>query len=126
MRDFILNAKQNYDIIIFDSPPAIAVTDPTIISTYVDASIVVAYAGKTPIKALQHCAEQIASVGSKVNGVVLNNFDIKKNYLNYYSYYRMGYYEYSSNGSSNGKSAVSQNGNNGNGKPGKSRKIKLG
>lgn len=94
MQDFIKQMTIKYDLVLFDSPPLLAVTDAAVLSTGVDGALLVVSAGSTRAAAIQRAAESLVNVGGKVLGVVLNNFDIKKAYGGYYGGYRYGYYGY--------------------------------
>ncbi len=88
MRNFITKAKEEYDIILLDSPPVGSVTDASIISTYVDATILVVKSGKVEIDTVKRAKETLEKVNANIIGVVLNNLD-KKALGNkyYYQYY---------------------------------------
>ncbi len=92
MREFIEYLKLNYDMVVFDTPPLVAVTDALILANQVDGVLLVASAGKTEIDVLDKAREMIHRVGGNVIGVLLNNFDASATYGTYYRYYR--YYRY--------------------------------
>ncbi|MDW8108302.1 MAG: polysaccharide biosynthesis tyrosine autokinase [Candidatus Kryptonium sp.] len=92
MKEFIEYLKLNYDFIIFDTPPLVAVTDALILANQVDGVLLVASAGKTEIDVVDKAREMIHRVGGNVIGVLLNNFDASATYGTYYRYYR--YYRY--------------------------------
>jgi tyrosine-protein kinase Etk/Wzc len=92
MKEFVEYLKQNYDFIVFDTPPLVAVTDALILASQVDSVLLVASAGKTEIDVLEKAKEMIQRVGGNVIGVLLNNFDASATYGTYYRYYR--YYRY--------------------------------
>jgi capsular exopolysaccharide synthesis family protein len=97
MKEFILQMRQRYDLVIFDAPPLLAVTDAAVLATESDGVLLVASAGDTHAAGLQRIAEFLSSVGVKLLGVVLNRFDAKKAYGNTYSSYasyHYGYYGY--------------------------------
>jgi polysaccharide biosynthesis transport protein len=86
----ILNEK--FDVIVWDSPPLMTVTDSLILSKILDGTILVVKAGKTTyemvgrgLKVLQGRSE--SDSGSRVLGVLLNGFDVKKGDQYYYQYY---------------------------------------
>jgi succinoglycan biosynthesis transport protein ExoP len=80
MREFIATLTKTYEMVLFDTSPVLAVTDPAVISTMTDGVIVVVSAGKTRMQDLEQAVELIESVGGKVAGVVLNNFDPHRAY----------------------------------------------
>ena len=94
MQEFIQQMSIKYDLLLFDSPPLLAVTDAAVLSTSVDGAILVVSAGSTRAAAIQRASEFLMGVGGKLLGVVLNNFDVKKAYGGYYGSYRYGYYGY--------------------------------
>lgn len=85
MQAFIEAAKQKYDMVIFDMPPVLAVTDAKILSNYVDGAILVVRSKKTENDAAKQALEALESVHANVLGVVLNDRDKKE--ANYYYYY---------------------------------------
>lgn len=87
MRDFLEKVKAEYDIILLDSPPVGSVTDASIISTYVDGTILVAKSGKVEIDAVKRAKETLEKVNANIIGVVLNNLDKKTLGNNYYYQY---------------------------------------
>lgn len=95
MRGLVEQAKQTYDVILFDSSPVLNVTDPSNISTFVDGVIIVVSAGETRGDALVTTMEILDGVSAKVLGIVLNNFDLRKAYGGYYGYYHYRYPNYS-------------------------------
>jgi tyrosine-protein kinase Etk/Wzc len=92
--------SETYDLLILDTPPLLAASDAAIISRVVDGALVVVRAGRTEISALQTAVQQLATVGARVLGSVLNDPDAEvPKYARYYGYYYNNYYEYS-NGNS--------------------------
>ncbi len=65
-------AKQEFEMIIFDSPPILAVTDASILATRTDVTLMVVDAGHTRRGAGQHAKETLTTVGINIAGVVLN------------------------------------------------------
>lgn len=92
MRDLIEQARVEYDVIIFDSPPVLSVADASILSTLADCSIVVTAAGITRMEELERSVEMIQAVSSSVPKYVLNKFDERRAYG--ISYARSGYAYY--------------------------------
>jgi capsular exopolysaccharide synthesis family protein len=83
-----------FDRVIIDSPPAAAVTDPAILSTLVDGSVLVVRAFATNKELARQGARALIDVGGKVAGVVLNAVDLDRSEYRYYHYYykKDGYY----------------------------------
>ncbi|WP_040978337.1 CpsD/CapB family tyrosine-protein kinase [Oceanobacillus jeddahense] len=85
MQAFIETVKEKYDMVIFDMPPVLAVTDAKILANYVDGAILVVRSKKTENEAAKQALEALESVHANVLGVVLNDRDKKE--ANYYYYY---------------------------------------
>ena len=62
-----------YDHIIIDTPPILAVTDGIIISQFAGVNLVVARYAKTQMKELELTINRFEQAGSKVNGIILND-----------------------------------------------------
>jgi capsular exopolysaccharide synthesis family protein len=100
MNSLLTILDDRYHIILLDSPPILAASDPLVLATITDGLILVAKAGSTKMKELELTRESIVSVGATVLGVVLNFFDYRHAYGSKYAYkyYRYGNYGYSRDG----------------------------
>jgi len=85
MTQFIQNASEQFDIVIFDTPPVLAVTDAQILANKVDGSILVFSSGSTNIDAAIKTKEVLSHAKAKLLGVVLNKKKAKDS--QYYYYY---------------------------------------
>jgi capsular exopolysaccharide synthesis family protein len=85
MEQFMEEAKEQFDYVLFDTPPLLAVADPQILANKVDGSIYVVYSGKTQIDQAKKAKELLENAQSKLIGVVLNHKEMKNN--EYYYYY---------------------------------------
>ncbi|WP_327857906.1 polysaccharide biosynthesis tyrosine autokinase [Acinetobacter guillouiae] len=65
--------SEQYDHIIIDTPPILAVTDGIIISQFAGVNLVVARYAKTQMKELELTINRFEQAGSKVNGIILND-----------------------------------------------------
>ncbi len=77
--------------VVIDSPPIMAVADPTLLSTMVDGVILVIRAGYTSRESVQSAIKSIDR--QKIIGVIFNQMDVKPStyfseYYRYYQYYR--------------------------------------
>ncbi|MBZ0264572.1 polysaccharide biosynthesis tyrosine autokinase [bacterium] len=91
MKQFMEEASQEFDIVLFDVPPILPVTDAAILSNRADATLLIYRTGKVPRAALKRAKVQIESVGANVLGVVLN--DLKADIAGYAgSHYYYGRY----------------------------------
>lgn len=96
MKGLINNISNKFDIIIWDSPPLMTVSDALIMSKLLDATIIVTKSGKTTYEIINRGLKILkgrreTDIESRVIGIILNAFDIKKSdkeyYYNYYNYY---------------------------------------
>lgn len=80
--------SQQYDHIIMDTPPILAVTDGIIISQFVGVNLVVARYAKTQMKELELTVSRFEQAGTKVNGIILNDIQatVGGNYGYNYAY----------------------------------------
>lgn len=69
---------EEFDLIIVDSPPVMAVTDAVIISRAVGATIFIARAGLTHPGEVQATMKILSASGTKISGAILNGFDPKR------------------------------------------------
>jgi len=85
MNEFLSAAKEQFDIILFDTPPVVAVTDAQILANKCDGTILVVSSGKTGIEEGNKAKELLVAAKAKLMGVVLNNRKMKES--QYYYYY---------------------------------------
>ena len=88
--------KREFDHIVIDTPPVVAVTDGVVLSRNADAVVLIARAGITGRHPLHQARSLLANVSAKVVGVVVNDFDPKSKSYGYgYGYeYARGYESY--------------------------------
>nr|WP_157256215.1 CpsD/CapB family tyrosine-protein kinase [Bacillus timonensis] len=84
MNEFLKNAKEGFDLIIFDTPPVLAVTDAQILANKCDGVVMVVSSGKTENEAAVKAKELLVSAQAKLLGVVLNNKSQKESQHYYY------------------------------------------
>lgn len=93
MREFLDAAKEHYDLIILDSPPALAVSDVCAVAPLVEGVLLVVRSGGAPRTVLRRAKEQLDAVHARVVAAVLNCFDpaadgySRRYYRRYDSYY---------------------------------------
>jgi Mrp family chromosome partitioning ATPase len=85
-------AARQFDRIIVDTPPVIAVTDSAILSRLADAVIVAVHGGRTHRDVVKRAIDVVQNVGGHILGVILNNVNIFR--ASYYDYYYYSYYRY--------------------------------
>lgn len=92
MKEMLQLLGERYDHILIDSPPLISVTDPVILSRMVDGVMLVVHGGRSTRDLVRRARQELASVGAKIFGVVLNNVDLRhEEYGNYYYGHSYGY-----------------------------------
>jgi capsular exopolysaccharide synthesis family protein len=79
--------EARYDHVVFDSPPVLSVADPTILGSTVDASLIVARAGRTPRESLRQAVEKFSQAGIRLVGVIVNALDPEGGRYDRYRYY---------------------------------------
>lgn len=84
MRELLMEVREEYDIIIFDTPPTLAVTDPQILANLADGILLVLYSGKTDIEEVKKAKDILLSAKGKLLGTVLNHKKTKKTDYYYY------------------------------------------
>ena len=92
MMDLIAQVKNRFDIIFFDSPPILGVSDASVLVRALDLTIIVVQHRRFPRAMLQRVKQAVLNVGGNILGVVLNNVDVRHDqyyeyYTNYYNYY---------------------------------------
>ncbi len=72
-KDLLEKFQTQYDHIIIDTPPVLAVTDGIIISQYTGVNLIVARYIKSHMKELELTVNRFEQAGVKVNGFILND-----------------------------------------------------
>ena len=95
-RDMADHLRELYDIIIFDSPPIIAVSDAAILSAMIDGVVVVVKIRQVSRDILKRSVSQLTKSNALLLGAVVNNLDLKGGgrYGSYYYYYHEKYRYY--------------------------------
>jgi capsular exopolysaccharide synthesis family protein len=92
MREVFDHLKENFDLIIIDSPPVLPVSDAVILTAYADAVLLVVATGQTRRNELKRTTEKLAQANAPVLGMVLNKVTKQDSYGGYGGY---GGYRYS-------------------------------
>ncbi|MEI6350602.1 MAG: polysaccharide biosynthesis tyrosine autokinase [Verrucomicrobiota bacterium] len=92
MTELIALVKSRYDLVFFDSPPILGVSDASILSSEVDLTIMVVQHRRFPRSMLLRVKQAVLQVGGNLLGAVLNNVDTRHDsgyqyYTQYYDYY---------------------------------------
>lgn len=91
MQDVVNMLEKDYDVILFDCPPVIGLSDPLIITKYVDTTVIVAAYKSTPTELLKKSVKALEAVNAKIAGIIFNKVPSKGG--GYYSRYYDSYYE---------------------------------
>ncbi|WBY45278.1 CpsD/CapB family tyrosine-protein kinase [Bacillus velezensis] len=84
MGELIQEMYSRYSLVIFDSPPLLAVTDGQILANQTDGSVLVVLSGKTKMDTVQKARDALQQSKAKLLGALLNKKKIKK--TEHYSY----------------------------------------
>ena len=94
LSEMIEKVKKEFDLVIFDSPPVLPVTDASLLATKMDCVIMVYEIGRTSRDALLRAKNQLDSVGAKTIGIILNQTRHELDADVIYPYhYKYRYYE---------------------------------
>lgn len=85
-RAVLQELKQQADVVLVDTPPALAVADPALVAARADGVIVVVEAGAARVQSLVRAKEVLQRSSARVLGVVLNKLSQRS--ADYYYYYR--------------------------------------
>lgn len=94
MRNVVDKLSQNYDIVLYDSPPVIGVSDASVLANVVNRVLLVIDHRKYPKRFANRARKMLESVGGKVLGVVINNMRVTEEDYYYYGYGRAYRYYY--------------------------------
>ncbi|CAD6524830.1 polysaccharide biosynthesis tyrosine autokinase [Paraburkholderia metrosideri] len=86
--------KPQYDLVIVDTPPVLAVTDSTVIGKYAGTTLLVVRHGRQPLHEIVETAKRLRNGGVAMRGVLLTDVPQEAAFLG--SGYQGGYYGYDS------------------------------
>lgn len=95
MSKLVAQLENEWEMVLFDSPPVVAVTDASTISGELDAIALVVKAGSTERSAVDRAIELIQHVNVPIAGAILNGASQESlggKYAYYYSYYNYYYH----------------------------------
>ena len=85
------NASKEYDVVIIDTPPVLAVTDPVIVGKLCATNFMVVRAHVNPIREVEYAASRFEQNGVKIKGCVLNGMIHSGSRYGNYGYYQYSY-----------------------------------
>jgi capsular exopolysaccharide synthesis family protein len=92
MEDLLTELRAEYDFVLIDTPPVLAVTDASILGRLTDAAILIIRYGTAQRHVVQRCVDLLDRSGTHLLGVAVNAVDFKA--PEYSEYYGRKYYEY--------------------------------
>ena len=93
MAQLIDRWREEYDFVVIDSPPLLAVTDPAVLSTNVDGVVVVVRFAVSTQQTITRAIRILANVKAECFGILVNGVDVRSTDYKYYAGYdKVGYY----------------------------------
>lgn len=89
--EFLDAVSQRYDLVVIDTPPVLAVTDPAIVGSQCGTTLMVARFQQTPVKEIQIAVRRLETAGVSVKGGILNAMERKAATAYGYGYYNYSY-----------------------------------
>ncbi|MFQ5783672.1 MAG: GumC family protein [Alphaproteobacteria bacterium] len=95
MRGLLASLREIYDLVVIDTPPVLAMSDPLVLMRFVDKTIYLVRWEKTPRDTAIAGIRQVLDAGANLAGLVLSQVDLRKHatyhyadsgYLNYHGY----------------------------------------
>jgi capsular exopolysaccharide synthesis family protein len=93
-KDLLASIRGQFDWVVIDSPPVMAVTDPNIVASLADGVVFVIGAEMTSYKIARRAVEQLERGRAVFAGGVLNRVEIERHGYYYSQYYRREYANY--------------------------------
>lgn len=93
MRQLLEQAIDDFDLLLCDTPPIVAVADAVSLAAHCDGVILVVKAGAVHQEVIKRTVGQIEAVKGRIIGVVLNRYDARRD-GSYYDHYRYAYSYY--------------------------------
>jgi len=87
-KELLDDLSNKYDLILIDTPPVHAVTDPTIIGALAGVVFMVVYSDLHSMKEIEHAVTRLSHTGIETKGFIFNGYIAKK------SGYGYGYHSY--------------------------------
>jgi non-specific protein-tyrosine kinase len=87
MKSLLEELEGQADIVLFDAPPAMMVTDAVVLSKLVDGVVLLADSGRTKRTAARQLADRLRQVDANILGVVLNRVSSRGQSYYAYKYY---------------------------------------
>ena len=92
MRDLLEKLQTDFDLILIDSPPVLAVADAKVLGRMVDKLVFIVRWGDTPQRAVHDAVHDLREFGVDIAGTVLSRLDMKQYWSYGYGHYYYGRY----------------------------------
>ncbi|EOA6574749.1 polysaccharide biosynthesis tyrosine autokinase [Vibrio cholerae] len=89
MEELLQWASEHYELVIVDTPPVLAVTDPSIVGAHAGTTLMVARFGQNTAKEIDVARHRFEQSGIEVKGVIFNA--VEKKASSTYGYYNYNY-----------------------------------
>jgi len=96
LAELLERVRNEYDRVVIDSSPVLAVRDPLLLAKYVEAACLIVRAGHSPAKATMQAVRLLSEAGAPTMGVVLNS--VRQGSGAYYAYSYRTYGTYGAKG----------------------------
>ncbi len=90
MKDLVAELSDEFDMVLLDSPPVVAVTDAAILSSFIQSTLLVVELGRARASGVNRAVDLLEKVNANLMGLVTNN--ISAGYRYDYGYYSTYYY----------------------------------
>lgn len=91
-QDVLEQMRDRFDLVLVDTPPLLAVSDPSVVAPRVDGVILTIRVTKNGRPAAERAKEVLTSLGARILGVVVNGFAGASTAYGYYAYYQSPYH----------------------------------
>jgi polysaccharide biosynthesis transport protein len=92
MQEMLQSLRRRFDLVLVDTPPAIAVSDAVDLSVQCDGVLLVLRAQRTPTEVVQRVVKRLQAAGARLVGTVLVGADMRHpEYAEYRHYYKSYY-----------------------------------
>lgn len=92
IQELVSSLKMKYDVVIFDTPPLVGISDSSVMAKEMDGVVMVVQYRKYPRDMIVRAKQILDGIGVEQVGVVLNNINVARD--DYYYYYQSSYSNY--------------------------------
>ena len=90
MNDLVKEVHHRYDVVLYDTPPVLVVSDAVIVAREVGTAVLVIQHRRYPRNMARRARQVVENAGARMLGVVVNNVNIRQDDTYYYYH---GYYD---------------------------------